>query len=327
MNLDEIAHLLDEHLAGTGLAGPLVGLAPFQIDRTLPLAEQVSELAGYVKTLTDRLQLTAATERGWGAGGATFQTFLEALREEMPTPDVAGEGGGFFGAAAPEEDDAAGIMLPKDWLCYGKIVSIWRANSVAWAASYGYPHHVGVNPCGVVNDETGTGFQLTAGENVDTTRTLYLSLPPGTTRTLAVDDLVGYVPAWRPKIWGGHGGPSGHVVYGAPKDAGLPILDASQIDKAILFWHSADEPDAVYGYTTGWTIYGAFNGRFPVGVLAEDPDFGAINDDGGAKTHTHSSVNVQEGDGGLVGVSDDVAAGHLPPFHTTNFIRWNGLTV
>jgi len=329
MNLDEIAHLLDDRLQATGLAAPLIGAEPFgNIDRTRPLEEQVSELIQHFKGLAGRLQLAAATERPWGAGGATFRTFLEALREEMPNAGWPASLSGLVGGPAPQPgDELDGMMLPREWLCYGKIVSIWRANSVAWAASYGYPHYVGVNPCGVVNDETGTGFQLTASENVDETRTLYLSLPPGTTRTLAVDDLVGYVPAWRPKIWGAHGGPSGHVIYGAPKDTGLPILDFSQINKTTLLWHSADEPDAVYEYTTGWTTEGQFSGRFPVGLATEDPDFGAIGDSEDVKTHEHTCVNIYQGGGDRVAVSSFVPAGHLPPFHTTNFIRWRGLTV
>lgn len=128
----------------------------------------------------------------------------------------------------------------------------------------------------------------------------------------------------------------------------LPVLGPEAIGSGMMLWFNEEQPDTVFGVTTGWTIANGdtvnsfetpdFRGRFL--VCSEAAGFGPTGLTGGAKVHYHQQYpgNPVSGyaDGaywGVVpGISDvpcDVAGSILPydgaqPFIVINVIVWVG---
>lgn len=66
----------------------------------------------------------------------------------------------------------------------------------------------------------------------------------------------------------------------------------------------------------GWREYDGLQGRFPVGYLSGDADFGIAGGAGGTRSHAHGAAGNAE-----VGIAVGATETHLPPYRVVRFIE------
>jgi hypothetical protein len=312
-----------------------------------PVTEFEKQFATVLDTL-DQLKKLRAPPESEGAQGVArwLRDFADTLGRmpDLPDPDRLTRYAEDVDANVRRVENKAEMalaakrqlpnpMLPTPEPLWAKIMGpagLRMTNGDYWdLAIHGvlWPWYCLANPC----DSTGG--------NVDIGTTIYLRFPVALSENIKTiggpgvcghvtyaEDVVAYTLSDGQTAATNGTVMSGDILWHTLKvKVGLPILGVFYDYPAThtrLFWwsDSAHDPDACYGYETGWEIDTTYHDKMLRGAaaLAESGEVG------GSDTHTH-----QIGDGAAIATGtmySDItgAASSLPAYRTINLIKWVG---